>query len=79
MTIRVAAIEVSHWQALYAAACFHLIRMPDIQLVGVQDPDLALAEQRAEALGPPLLLLIMPRCWKKYVLTLYWPSDDTAR
>lgn len=54
MTIRVAAIEVSLWHALYDAAYSrHLVRMPEVQLVGLQDPDLALAGQRADALGQP--------------------------
>ena len=34
MTIRVAAIEVSHWHALHDAAYLrHLIAMPDVELV----------------------------------------------
>ena len=34
MTIRVAAIEVSHWHALNDAAYLrHLIAMPDVELV----------------------------------------------
>jgi hypothetical protein len=34
MTIRVAAIEVSHWHALYDAAYLrHLVAMPDVELV----------------------------------------------
>jgi hypothetical protein len=38
MTIRVAAIEVSHWHALHDAAYLrHLIAMPDVELVAIQD------------------------------------------
>ena len=34
MTIRIAAIEVSHWHALHDAAYLrHLIAMPDVELV----------------------------------------------
>ena len=37
MTIRVAAIEVSHWHALYDAAYLHhLVAMPDVELVAIQ-------------------------------------------
>ncbi|MSQ21636.1 MAG: Gfo/Idh/MocA family oxidoreductase [Betaproteobacteria bacterium] len=53
-TIRVAAIEVSHWHALYDAAyLLHLVAMPDVALVGVQDSDAGLARKRAAAVGNP--------------------------
>ncbi len=55
MTIRVAAIEVGHWHALYDAAYLrHLIAMPDVELVGIQDsdPDLV-AKRAAEVRSPP--------------------------
>jgi predicted dehydrogenase len=54
-TIRIAAIGVSHWHALYDAAYLrHLVAMPDVELVGVQDPDPALAAKRAaEVKSPP--------------------------
>jgi len=43
MTIRVAAIEVSHWYALHDAAYLrHLIAMPDVELVAIQDSDAGL-------------------------------------
>jgi len=54
MTIRVAAIEVSHWHALNDAAYLrHLIAMPDVQLIGVQDSDAALVAKRAAEVGNP--------------------------
>ncbi len=54
MTIRVAAIEVSHWHALNDAAYLrHLIAMPDVELVAVSDCDAALVAQRAAAVGNP--------------------------
>jgi predicted dehydrogenase len=54
MTIRVAAIEVSHWHALHDAAYLrHLVAMPDVQLVGVQDSDPALVARRAAEVGSP--------------------------
>ncbi len=54
MTIRVAAIEVSHWHALHDAAYLrHLVAMPDVQLVGVQDSDPALVARRAAEVGRP--------------------------
>lgn len=54
MTIRIAAIEVSHWHAVHDAAYLpHLAAMPDVELVGVQDSDPALARKRAAAVGNP--------------------------
>ena len=38
MTIRIAAIEVSHWHALNDAAYLrHLVAMPDVELVAIQE------------------------------------------
>lgn len=52
--LRVAAIEVSHWHALYDAAYLRLLAgMPDVRLVGLHDPDGAIAAERAAALGGP--------------------------
>jgi predicted dehydrogenase len=54
MTIRVAAIEVSHWHALYDAAYLrHLIAMPDVELIAIQDSDAGLVARRAAELGSP--------------------------
>jgi predicted dehydrogenase len=54
MTIRVAAIEVSHWHALNDAAYLrHLVAMPDVELVGVQDSDPDLVARRAAEVGRP--------------------------
>ena len=54
MPIRIAAIEVGHWHSLYDAAYLKAaIRMPEVELVGIQDPDAALAAGRAAALGNP--------------------------
>jgi predicted dehydrogenase len=54
MTVRIAAIEVGHWHSLYDAAYLKtLVKMPDMQLVGVQDPDAAMAAARAAELGGP--------------------------
>jgi predicted dehydrogenase len=54
MTIRVAAIEVSHWHALNDAAYLrHLLAMPDVELVAVQDSDTALVKKRAAEVGNP--------------------------
>ncbi len=54
MTIRVAAIEVSHWHALNDAAYLrHLIAMPDVELVAIQDSDASLAAKRAAEVGNP--------------------------
>jgi predicted dehydrogenase len=54
MTIRVAAVEVSHWHALNDAAYLrHLIAMPDVELVAIQDSDAALVAKRAAEVGNP--------------------------
>jgi predicted dehydrogenase len=52
--LRVAAIEVSHWHSLYDSAYLrHLAGMPDVQIVGVQDPSAAIAAHRAKEVGGP--------------------------
>src|SRR5260370_5651340 len=54
MTIRIAAIEVSHWHALHDAAYLrHLIAMPDVELVAIQDSDAGLVARRAAEVGSP--------------------------
>jgi hypothetical protein len=54
MSIRIASIGVSHWQALYDAAYLHrLARMPDVQLVGLHDPAPQIAAQRSAVVGNP--------------------------
>jgi len=54
MTIRVAAIEVSHWHALHDAAYLrHLVAMPDVELVAIQDSDADLVARRAAEVGSP--------------------------
>ena len=54
MTIRIAAIEVNHWHALYDAAYLrHLVAMPDVELVAIQDSDADLAAKRAAQVGSP--------------------------
>lgn len=55
MTIRVAAIEVSHWHAVYDAAYLrHLIAMPDVELIAIQDSNADVAAKRAaEVKNPP--------------------------
>ena len=52
--IRVAAIEVSHWHSLWDAAYLKMLAaMPDVKLVGVQDPNADVAARRAAVLGQP--------------------------
>jgi predicted dehydrogenase len=54
MTIRIAAIEVSHWHALNDAAYLrHLVSMPDVKLVAIQDSDAGLVARRAAEIGGP--------------------------
>ena len=52
--LRVAAIEVSHWHSLYDSAYLrHLAAMPDVRIVGVQDPSAVIAAHRAKEVGGP--------------------------
>lgn len=52
--LRIAAIGVGHWHSLYDSAYLrHLLDLPDVRLVGVQDPSAAVAAHRAAALGDP--------------------------
>jgi predicted dehydrogenase len=52
--VRIAAIGVGHWHSLYDAAYLKtLVRMHDVQLVAVQDPDAAIVASRAAELGDP--------------------------
>jgi len=54
MAIRIAAVGVSHWHALNDAAYLrHLLAMPDVELVAVQDSDDALVKKRAAEVGNP--------------------------
>jgi predicted dehydrogenase len=54
MTIRIAAVEVSHWHALNDAAYLrHLVAMPDVELVAIQDSDAGIVARRAAELGGP--------------------------
>ncbi|MGQ0749967.1 MAG: Gfo/Idh/MocA family protein [Betaproteobacteria bacterium] len=54
MTLRIAAIEVGHWHALHDAAYLKTLAcMPEVRVVGVQDPDTARAAQRAAEVGDP--------------------------
>jgi predicted dehydrogenase len=54
MTIRIAAVEVSHWHALNDAAYLrHLVAMPDVELVAIQDSDAGLVARRAAEVGSP--------------------------
>jgi predicted dehydrogenase len=54
VTIRIAAIEVSHWHALNDAAYLrHLVAMPDVELVGIQDGDKDIVQKRAAEVGKP--------------------------
>jgi len=52
MPIRIAAIDVSHWHSVYDAAYLkQLVQMDDVELVAVQDRNLGVAANRAEAIG----------------------------
>ena len=50
--IRIAAVGVSHWHSLHDAAYLRLlVEMSDVELVGLQDANAAVAAERAAALG----------------------------
>src|SRR5262249_27646710 len=54
MTIRIAAIEVSHWHALNDASYLrHLCAMPDVELIAIQDSDAEIVARRAAEVGNP--------------------------
>jgi predicted dehydrogenase len=54
MTIRIAAVGVSHWHALNDAAYLrHLLAMPDVELVAIQDADAGILAKRAAEVGNP--------------------------
>jgi predicted dehydrogenase len=54
MPVRIAAIGVGHWHSLFDAAYLKtLAGMPEVTLVGIEDPDPAIASQRSEQLGRP--------------------------
>ena len=54
MAIRIAAVGVSHWHALNDAAYLrHLLAMPDVELVAIQDSDAEILAKRAAAVGNP--------------------------
>ena len=54
MSVRIAAIEVSHWHSLHDAAYLRILAaMPDVQLVGLHDPSPDVAAGRAAQLGNP--------------------------
>ena len=52
MAIRIAAVGVSHWHALNDAAYLrHLLAMPDVELVAIQDFDAGILAKRAAEVG----------------------------
>ena len=54
MPVRIAAIGVGHWHSLYDAAYLKsAVRMHEVRLVAIQDPDPAIVERRAAELGSP--------------------------
>ena len=54
MPVRIVAIEVSHWHAVYDPAYLRqLQRMPDVVIAALHDPDAAVAARRAAEVGNP--------------------------
>jgi predicted dehydrogenase len=54
VTVRIAAIGVSHWHSLYDSAYLrHLAALPGFELVALHDESAAIAAKRADVLGHP--------------------------
>jgi predicted dehydrogenase len=54
VSIRIAAIEVSHWHSIYDAAYLRQLRkMPGVELAALHDPNPAVATRRAAEVGQP--------------------------
>lgn len=52
MSIRVAATGVAHWHSLYDAAYLKILEnIPGVEIVGIQDPDITVAEHRSTSVG----------------------------
>ena len=80
MTIRIAAIEVSHWHALNDAAYLrHLVGMPDVELVAIQDSDPGLVAKRAAEVGTPPTFTNYRKMLPPPALTSSWHSGGTGR
>ena len=80
MRTRIAAIGVGHWHSLFDAAYLKtLAGMPEIALVGLHDPDGALAAQRASRLGNPPVFTdfreMLDRTRPDFVIALGRPKD----
>lgn len=70
MKTRVCAIEVSHWHSVFDPSYLRqLARMPDVELVAVQDPDAAVAAKRAAEVGGP-------ECFTDYRIMLEQTRPD---
>ena len=83
MTTRIAAIGVGHWHSLYDAAYLKtLVTMPEAELVGIQDADVAMAESRAAQLGNPAVFTDYREMLRKtrpdFVIVLGRHSDMAA-
>ena len=62
MSLRVAAIGVSHWHSLYDSAYLrHLLTLDDVQLVALQDSRAEIAAHRAAARGGPPVFTDYPK------------------
>ena len=82
VTIRVAAIGVSHWHSLHDSAYLrHLVTLPECQLVGLHDRSAAVAGKRAAALGNPPVFTdyreLLARARPDFVIAL-GPHDRMA-
>ena len=84
--MRVAAIEVSHWHSLWDAAYLRILAaMPDVQLVGLHDPDAAVVARRAAEVGKPpvftdyraMLARRNPTSWSPSASTTAWRRPRT--
>jgi predicted dehydrogenase len=54
MPVRIAAIGVGHWHSVYDPAYLRqLLRLPDVAIAALHDPDEGLARRRAAEVGNP--------------------------
>jgi predicted dehydrogenase len=78
--IRVVAIGVSHWHALYDAAYLrHLMAMPDVELVAIQDSDAGLVARRAAEVGSPATFTDYRKMLATTRPNFKWRLDGTAK
>jgi predicted dehydrogenase len=81
--VRIAAIGVGHWHAVYDPAYLRqLVRMPDVAIVGLHDAESAVAHKRATEVGNPPVFAdhrqMLRDTKPDFVLALGRPTDMAA-